>query len=232
MPVYLLDGRIAFPDPREADPSGLIGVGGDLRPERLMLGYSLGIFPWYGEGQPILWHAPAWRMVLRPDELHVGRSLRKAIRRAPYDIRYDTDFEQVIDHCAEVPRDDQDGTWITEEMRDAYVRLHELGHAHCVEAWDGDRMVGGAYGVTLGGVFFGESMFATARDASKIAFVHLVRQLETFGYGLIDCQVYTDHLARFGATEWPRDEFLAELAQMLRRRPTQVWPTQVWPTQV
>jgi leucyl/phenylalanyl-tRNA--protein transferase len=223
MPVFRLDHRLVFPPPELADENGVIAVGGDLRPERLLLAYSMGIFPWYGEGLPIIWHSPDPRLVLDPRSLHVPRSLRKTMNRRPYEIRLDTAFARVIEACAEVPREGQDGTWITEEMKHAYVRLHELGFAHSAEAWQGDTLVGGLYGVSLGSAFFGESMFAHADDASKIAFVTLIRQLEAWNIDLIDCQVYTEHLARFGAEDWPRHDFLAALHDALRQ-PTRRGP--------
>lgn len=226
MPVYRLDERIAFPPPELADDSGVLAVGGDLRPQRLLLAYSLGIFPWYNRGMPILWHSPDPRMAMRPRDLHVPRSLAKAMRRQPYTIKLDTAFESVIAACALTPRPGQDDTWITQEMLAAYVHLYELGFAHSVEAWAGDDLVGGLYGVSLGGVFFGESMFAWASDASKLAFVALVRQLEAWEFSLIDCQVHTDHLERFGAGLWPRADFLAELAVAVDR-PTRRGPWQL-----
>jgi leucyl/phenylalanyl-tRNA---protein transferase len=209
MPIYQLPPQPLFPDPRLADGSGLLAVGGDLSPARLLGAYQRGIFPWYSEGQPLLWWSPDPRMVLPVEELHVGRSLRKRIRKAPYRITLDRAFARVIDACGAVPRPGQHGTWITADMRDAYVRLHHLGYAHSVEAWDEEgRLVGGLYGVSVGRAFAGESMFARADDASKIAFVHLVRQLHAWGHPLIDCQMHTHHLARFGAREVPRETFL------------------------
>ncbi len=219
-----------FPDPRAADVRGLLGYGGDLAPERLIAAYAQGVFPWYDE-DPILWFSPDPRMVLRPSELHVGRSLGKRLRAAPYRITLDTAFREVIGACRATPRPDQDGTWITVDMVEAYCTLFELGFAHSVEAWapgdtseDGsgaERLVGGLYGISLGRVFFGESMFAHAPDASKIAFATFVRQLEAWDFDFIDCQVTTEHLTRFGATEWPRDVFLdaldAALAAETRR---------------
>jgi leucyl/phenylalanyl-tRNA--protein transferase len=219
MPVFRLDDRLEFP-PATLAEDGLLAVGGDLSPERLVLAYSRGIFPWYEEGLPILWHSPDPRMVLEPDRLRVPSSLRKTIRKQPYRLTLDTAFAEVIRACATTPRPGQDGTWITDEMRDAYVKLFRLGLAHSAEAWRGDELVGGLYGVSLGSIFFGESMFAHAPDASKIAFVTLVAELLRRGVTLIDCQVYTDHLARFGAEEWPRERYLRALAQALRR-PTQ-----------
>jgi leucyl/phenylalanyl-tRNA--protein transferase len=215
--VYQLDARLAFPPPEHAEPSGLLAVGGDLEPERLLLAYSLGIFPWPLVPKPLLWFSPDPRMVLRPGTLHVSRGLRKRLRRAPFEVRLDTAFAEVVHRCAVVPRPHEAGTWITPELAAAYVRLHALGFAHSAEAWLDGRLVGGLYGVSLGGAFFGESMFADLDDASKIPFVTLVRQLEAWGFDLIDCQVHTDHLARFGAREWPRPRFLAALADSLAR---------------
>lgn len=216
MPIFRLDERLIFPPPALADPNGILALGGDLAPERLLLAYRMGIFPWFSEGMPILWHSPDPRLVLTPDALHVSRSLRKALRKKPYEIRLDTAFADVIDACARTPRPGQNGTWITADMREAYVELHRRGFAHSAEAWQGQRLVGGLYGVSLGGVFFGESMFAYASDASKIAFVTLMRQLAAWGIELIDCQVHTDHLASLGAEEWTRSRFLKALERALR----------------
>jgi leucyl/phenylalanyl-tRNA--protein transferase len=211
VPVFRLSDALVFPDPSLADDGGLLAVGGDLRPERLLLAYSNGIFPWYSEGRPILWWCPAPRYVLLPDELHVGRSLRKAMKRAPFRIAMDAAFERVMDRCAKVPRPGQGGTWITKDMRAAYLELHRRGIAHSVEAYEDDRLVGGLYGLAIGSVFFGESMFADAPDASKIAFATLVEQLRRWGFTLIDCQVHTEHLERFGAHMIELDDFLARL---------------------
>ena len=217
MPVFQLGKELAFPPPEEAEPGGLLAVGGGLEPERLLLAYSLGIFPWYDEELPILWHSPDPRMVLRPGELRVSRSLRKVLRAGRFELTLDSAFERVIRACAETPRPDQPGTWITEEMIAAYGRLHELGFAHSAEAWQAGTLVGGLYGVSLGSCFFGESMFALRSDASKVAFVSLVKQLERWGIDLVDCQVHTDHLARFGASQWPRARFLEELRRRLEQ---------------
>lgn len=212
MPVYHIPEQHLFPDPWLAEPSGLLGVGGDLHPDRLLLAYRMGIFPWYSEGQPILWHSPDPRFVLFVDELHVGRSLKKRMRRGDYTIRADTAFEAVIRACGEAPRPHQDGTWITEEMIAGYLALHERGYAHSVEAYDAEgALVGGLYGVAVGGVFAGESMFAHASDASKVAFATLVPQLKLWGYALVDCQLETEHLARFGARNISRMEYLRRL---------------------
>jgi leucyl/phenylalanyl-tRNA--protein transferase len=218
VPVFRLSERLAFPPPELADESGLLAVGGDLSPERLLLAYSLGIFPWYSQELPILWHSPDPRMVLDVEKLTVSRSLRKEMRRGRYQVRLDTAFEEVIRGCAEAPRPDQDGTWITDEMVAAYARLHELGYAHSAEAWLEGELAGGVYGVSLGGTFFGESMFARARDASKVAFAVLAGQLARWDIRLIDCQVHTDHLSRFGAENWPRERFLRALSAALQQR--------------
>lgn len=211
VPVFQLSEELEFPDPVLAEESGLLAVGGDLRPERIILAYQNGIFPWYSEGRPILWWCPSPRLVLEPASLHVGRSLRKTMRKAPYRITADTAFDQVIDACAQTPRPDLGGTWITDDMREAYLRLHALGVAHSIEAWEGEELVGGLYGLSLGTAFFGESMFARKPDASKIAFVTLVEQLRAWDFGFVDCQVVTDHLVRFGAVEIELDDFLRRL---------------------
>ena len=215
MPIYRLDDRVIFPKVEKAEASGLLAVGGDLRPERLLLAYASGIFPWYEEGLPILWHSPNPRCVLDASQIHVHKSLEKQIRRGRYEIKLDTRFRDVMQRCGSTPRPGQKGTWITTEMLDAYAQLFDLGLAHSVEAYEDGRLVGGLYGVSLGGTFFGESMFAEAPDASKVAFVTLARQLVRWGIELIDCQVHTEHLARFGAVLWPRDRYIEELTARL-----------------
>ncbi len=222
MPVFRLDERLVFPPVRYAE-DGLLAVGGDLAPERLVLAYSQGIFPWYSEGQPILWHSPDPRFVLLAQDLQVSRSLRKSIRSGAYRITLDTAFSEVIEACAHTERPGQRGTWITREMKQAYRELYRRGLAHSVEAWQDANLAGGLYGVSLGAAYFGESMFARAPDASKVAFVTLAEQLRRWGIGLIDCQVHTDHLARFGATEWPRKDYLAALKRALHH-PTRPGP--------
>jgi leucyl/phenylalanyl-tRNA--protein transferase len=217
MPVFRLGSEVAFPHPDESEPSGLLALGGDLSPERLLLAYSVGIFPWYSEGQPILWHSPDPRAVLRPADLRVSRSLAKTLRRGRFEVRLDTAFAEVIRACAEIDRPDARGTWITPEMQRAYLALHRLGFAHSAEAFDGDRLAGGLYGVSLGSVFFGESMFARRPDASKVAFAVLVRQLERWDFDLVDCQMHTAHLARFGAVLWSRRRYLKALARGVAR---------------
>ncbi len=212
MPIFLLnEDEEAFPSQELTDPSGILAVGGDLSPRRLLNAYARGIFPWYSEGQPILWHCPNPRFVLEPGKLHVPKSLRKTLRRGAFDVRFDTAFDQVITYCADARRPGQRGTWITDDMRDAYIELHRLGFAHSAESWADGKLVGGLYGVSLGSVFFGESMFALQPDASKAAFTVLVEGLVGWGFTLIDCQQETEHLARFGAEAWPRERFLAAL---------------------
>jgi leucyl/phenylalanyl-tRNA--protein transferase len=195
-------------------PNGLLAAGRTLAVPTLLEAYSRGIFPWFNEDEPILWWSPDPRMVLRPGALHVSASLRKRLRKDGYVVRADTAFEDVMVGCA-APRPGQPGTWITARMVAAYVKLHEAGHAHSVETWIDGVLVGGLYGVAVGRAFFGESMFATRTDASKIAFVHLVRQLARWGFGLVDCQMKTAHLASLGATEIPRPDFLAEIASLV-----------------
>lgn len=257
---------LRFPPVEAASPEGLLAIGGDLRPERLLEAYRHGIFPWYSDNQPILWWSPDPRTVLTPAKLKVSRSLRKTLRRGAFRVSLDQAFGAVMRACAgprhtgtyeyreghdctdpggTAPRmaeiescreqgpsatpgavaedagsgrgNQPSGTWITPEMRDAYARLHTLGYAHSVEVWHDEQLVGGLYGVALGAAFFGESMFSHATDASKVAFVHLVRQLEAWGYTLIDCQVASAHLLSLGAVEIPRADFLARLAAALQR---------------
>ena len=211
-----LEAADRFPPVERAlrEPNGLLAAGGDLSVERLVQAYQNGIFPWYTEGQPILWWSPDPRMALVPGELRVPRSLRKRIAKRDYAVRADTAFEDVMRACA-APRRGDSGTWITPEMIAAYTRLHRAGYAHSVETWIGGRLAGGLYGIALGRMFYGESMFAAVPDASKIALAHLVRQLERWQFGLIDCQMATAHLARFGAREIPRADFMRRLAKLV-----------------
>jgi len=207
-------GTEEFPPVEEAlvEPNGLLAVGGSLTSQRLLQAYRRGIFPWYSEGQPVLWWSPDPRMVLYPGDLRITRSLRKTLAHTSFRVTFDNAFARVIRACA-VARDDEAGTWITEEMVAAYCRLYELGHAHSVEVWCGEDLVGGLYGVAIGRVFFGESMFHRRRDASKIALVRLVEALQTAGIQMIDCQVTSAHLASLGAIEIPRQRFISELDQ-------------------
>jgi leucyl/phenylalanyl-tRNA--protein transferase len=213
VPIHRLGRSHAFPDPAQAEPDGLLAVGGDLSPGRLLAAYAQGIFPWFDDRSPILWWSPDPRLVLFPGELHVSRSLARTLRRGTYRVSADEAFERVIRRCAEKPRRGQRGTWITPEMVEGYVRLHRLGFAHSFEAWRGDRLEGGLYGVSLGSVFFGESMFADAPDASKAAFARGVEWLAERGVSLVDCQVRTEHLVSLGARELPRRAFLARVAE-------------------
>jgi leucyl/phenylalanyl-tRNA--protein transferase len=203
---------------------GLLAVGGDLQPDRVLDAYRRGIFPWGTvDGQP-LWYSPDPRMVLFPEEFRLTRSLKKTLRGGKFAVRFDTDFAGVMAACATTPRAGQDGTWITPEMTQAYVRLHELGWAHSVESYEGDTLVGGLYGLAIGRMFYGESMFSRRTDASKVAFAHLVRYLVTHQFGMIDCQMYTDHLASLGGREIPRDSFLARLSALtVAGSPRSVW---------
>lgn len=214
LPVLKPDAGLDFPPVETASPEGLLAVGGDLRAERLLAAYRRGIFPWYSDGQPILWWSPDPRTVLFPEKLKISRSLHKTLRAGKFRVTFDQRFRDVMRACT-LPRskDPAAGTWITAAMIEAYTELHRLGHAHSVETWRGTELVGGLYGVALGSAFFGESMFARETDASKVAFVRLVPQLARWGYTLIDCQQYTAHLARFGAEEIPRSTFLLLLAQ-------------------
>jgi len=201
-----------------AEPNGLLAAGGDLSPQRLVEAYSNGIFPWFNEEQPILWWSPDPRMVLFPTELKVSRSLAKTLRNTRFEVRADTAFRDVIHHCR-MPRQGQSGTWITAPMVEAYCELHRSGIAHSVETWLDGKLAGGLYGVALGRAFFGESMFMRATDASKVALVTLVRQLELWGFGLVDCQMNTAHLASFGAREIPRGDFTRRVRELIHYPP-------------
>ena len=194
-----------------SEPNGLLCAGGDLSPQRLINAYSQGIFPWYAKGEPILWWSPDPRMVLVPSEFKLSRSLLRTLRAGRYQVRLDSDFPSVIHACATAQRKGQAGTWITSEMQSAYLTLHELGYAHSVETWDDDALVGGLYGLAIGRMFYGESMFSLVSDASKIALAHLVYYLKAQGFGLIDCQMNTPHLASLGAREIPRSSFVTRL---------------------
>lgn len=210
MPVYLLDKGLSFPAPEDANEEGIVAVGGDVSPERLLVAYRHGIFPWPARGYPLLWFSPDPRFALAPSQAHVSRSLRKVLRKGQLRVTADTAFDEVITACAAVPRPHQQGTWITPELQDGYRGLHEIGYAHSIETWLDGKLVGGLYGVALGRTFAGESMFASEPDASKVAFTTLLGHLAMWGFRVVDCQVHTEHLARFGATMWARERFLSE----------------------
>ncbi|KPJ95116.1 MAG: leucyl/phenylalanyl-tRNA--protein transferase [Gammaproteobacteria bacterium SG8_11] len=209
------DTTSCFPDVSLAleEPDGLLAIGGSLSPQRLISAYCHGIFPWYNEDQPILWWSPNPRAVLFPRKLHISRSLRKTLRKNDFTVTMDQTFDQVINACSE-PRAQQQGTWISPEMKAAYCKMHELGHAHSVECWQNNTLVGGLYGLAFGKVFFGESMFSRVTDASKVAFVQFVRQLQSWGFLLIDCQVETEHLTSLGAELIPRVQFVQMLENL------------------
>lgn len=216
MLTWLQRDELSFPPLETAmrEPNGLLAAGGDLSPERLLAAYRHGCFPWYQEGQPLLWWSPDPRTVLYPEELHVSRSLAKKLRQGVFDVTFDRAFRDVIEGCA-APRDYADGTWITTPMQNAYVKLHQLGVAHSVEVWQDGQLVGGLYGLAMGRLFFGESMFSRATDASKVGFVTLVERLRGWDFKLIDCQMPTQHLASFGARAIPRRIFAEALAKYL-----------------
>lgn len=217
MPIFRVNEDYIFPPVDMAHKSGLLAVGGDLSPERLVHAYIQGIFPWFSQGDPILWWSPDPRFVLFPGEIRISRSMRQELRRESFSITYDHAFEQVISECSE-PRDGQDGTWITPEMRRSYLQLHKMGIAHSVEAWEGDLLAGGLYGVCLGRCFFGESMFTRRANASKTAFIHLTARLRRLDFILIDCQVYTNHLNSLGARPIPREDFMSYLEDSMKAR--------------
>lgn len=223
-----LDRADAFPPLELAltEPNGLLCASGDLSPQRILQAYRHGIFPWYAKGEPILWWSPNPRMVLFPREFRISRSLRKTLRGNDYRIQLDSHFPEVIRACARTPRKGQSGTWITAEMQSAYITLHELGFAHSVETWVNEKLVGGLYGLAIGKMFYGESMFAHETNASKIAIAHLARFLEEQGFGLVDCQMNTQHLASLGAREIPRREFIDLLHELTAIAPASGrWPS-------
>ncbi|HOU51986.1 MAG TPA: leucyl/phenylalanyl-tRNA--protein transferase [Smithella sp.] len=215
MTVYRLTKKLAFPPPELADDDGLLAVGGDLSVNRLVLAYSMGIFPWSSDDTPILWWSPDPRPVIFPGRLKIPRTLRQTMKKGIFRITTNAAFEDVIRNCATISRKGQDGTWINHDMIEAYIRLHKAGYAHSVEAWDGDELAGGLYGIILGRAFFGESMFAKKSDASKVAFATYALTLAEKGFELIDCQVTTAHMKRFGAVEISREEFMNHLQKAL-----------------
>ncbi|MEZ5524344.1 MAG: leucyl/phenylalanyl-tRNA--protein transferase [Pseudomonadales bacterium] len=221
---WLEDNNLKFPAVDEAltDPDGLLAVGGDLSSARLLEAYRSGIFPWYEEGQPILWWSPNPRCVLFPDKFHVSRSFKKKLRKHAFRVTSDQAFSAVVEHCAKL-REGNEGTWITHSMSEAFRKLHQAGIAHSVEVWQEEKLVGGLYGIAMGRVFFGESMFSLCSDASKVALHELARQLGSLGFNLIDCQVHNDHLESLGATMIPRQSFINHLNRYIEEPTQSLW---------
>lgn len=220
MPVFLLSDNIDFPPPQLATKDGLLAVGGDLSKERLILAYRMGIFPWFSDGDPILWWSPDPRLVLYPSEIKISRTLQKIIKKNVFSVTLDTAFDAVITQCAQIRLQQNQGTWIVKDMIDAYCKLHSAGYAHSMEVWQQEELAGGIYGVSLGKCFFGESMFSRVSNASNVALVKLAKYLSELSFDLIDCQVPTEHLIRFGARKIPRKLFLNQLEISLNA-PTQ-----------
>ncbi len=214
---YALNKQAVFPDPNEADEDGLLAYGGDLSPERLLRAYSEGIFPWpHGDDTPLLWFSPDPRTVLLPEHIHIGRSLKKILKKQLFEVHLDTAFEQVVHACASVKRKEEAGTWITDEIMEGYCRLHTLGYAHSAEAWQDNELVGGLYGVSLGAAFFGESLFTLRNNASKVVLVTLLSQLQKWRFHFVDCQMRTNLMGQLGAVDWERKRFLSELKKAMR----------------
>ena len=226
LPQLPTDPHAPFPDPDLAlrEPNGLLAMGGDLSPARLLAAYRLGIFPWYSDGQPLLWWSPDPRAVFRTDAVRLSSRFRRSLRNSTWQLTADTAFDDVVAACATVPRPGQPGTWITDDMRQAYGRMHRLGHAHSVEVWNGDRLVGGLYGIAIGRMFFGESMVSLASGGSKVALAGLAGRLHDWGWPLLDAQVENPHLARLGAEAWPRARFCAVIAGLASQpEPAGAW---------
>lgn len=218
MPIFVLPDEPLFPSPELAEADGLLAIGGDLSEQRLLTAYRCGIFPWYSAGQPVLWYSPDPRMILFPGNFRRYKNLRRTVGSGKFEVRYDTDFEAVITHCSHVPRKGHAGTWITGEMKEAYINLHRRGYCHSVEVYCEGRLAGGLYGLSLGGVFFGESMFHLVTDASKVALWHLVDRLSGWQFDFIDVQQETGHLRRLGAEAVDRRKFLTLLQQSLEKK--------------
>jgi leucyl/phenylalanyl-tRNA--protein transferase len=221
VPIFLLTDKIEFPPPHLASREGLLAIGGDLSRKRLLLAYHMGIFPWFSDDEPILWWSPDPRLVLYPNEIRISKTLKKIVRKGLFKVTMDFEFVQVINQCAQIRLQNNQGTWIVEDMIDAYCKLHEAGFAHSVEAWHQGELAGGLYGVSLGRCFFGESMFTRISNASNVALVKLVEYLNALSFDMIDCQLKTQHLLRFGAKEIPRSTFLKQLEESLKA-PTKI----------
>ena len=215
MPLFALDKQLVFPPVHLSEPDGLLAVGGDLSTDRLLLAYRSGIFPWY-EGEYILWWCPDPRFVLFPNELKVSKSMKSLLKKNAFEFTVNKAFREVINNCKTVPRKEQDGTWISHEVKEAYTQLHQLGYAHSAEVWQNGELVGGLYGIRMGNIFFGESMFSKVSNASKYAFINFVERLKTEGVRLIDCQVYTEHLESLGARMIDRERFISCLQECLQ----------------
>lgn len=209
--MYFLTKELYFPPVETASYEGIVAIGGDLSPERLLLAYNSGIFPWFEEDEPIMWWSPPERMVLFFEDLKISKSMRNVLNRKQFTVTFNTAFREVITNCKKISRKDQPGTWITDEMVEAYCKLHELGKAKSMEVWQNEELVGGLYGVDLGHIFCGESMFSKVPNASKVAFIHLAKHLEQEKYRILDCQIYNDHLASLGCVEIERDDFIFAL---------------------
>jgi leucyl/phenylalanyl-tRNA--protein transferase len=222
MPVYSLGESVGFPRPEFADEDGLLAIGGDLRAERLLNAYASGIFPWYSEGEPLLWWSPDPRWVLPPAEVHVSSSMKSVLRSGKFKVTFDRAFRQVMEACGSTPRQGQSGTWITRDMVEAYCEMHQYHLAHSVEVWHEGKLVGGLYGISLGRMFFGESMFSRMSNASKMGFIWLAKGLERLQFHLIDCQTHTPHLESLGARAMPRAHFLRRLEQSLEHETLQL----------
>lgn len=221
MPIYQLSDELVFPNPTEASDEGLLAIGGDLSPQRLVAAYAHGIFPWFNEFDPIMWWSPNPRMVLFPEKFKLSKSLKQTLNKNKFELRIDTAFEHVIENCKSINRKGEDGTWITDEMKVAYIKLHEYGLAHSFESWQNGELVGGLYGISLGHAFFGESMFQKSSDASKVAFYHLNQFCLKHNFPFIDCQVPNPHLASLGAEEISRILFLEMLGKSLKEKTMQ-----------
>lgn len=217
MPVFYLDHPTEFPPTHLAEDDGLLAIGGDLSSERIISAYGKGIFPWFNEDDPYLWWSPAPRFILLPDDLHVSRSMRRKINQQIFTVTFNHCFENVIEHCQKIPRKDQPGTWITDEMKAAYIKLQKEGYAHSVEVWNHNNLVGGVYGIAIGEVFFGESMFSLESNASKFGIIQLIKSMPTFGLKILDCQMKTQHMENLGGKEVSREVFESYLSDASKK---------------